>query len=361
MLPNCKAMSYAVAEELDHILHHTRDLWEELRGQRIFITGGTGFFGCWLLDSFAWANDRLGLGASVLVLSRDPKAFARKMHHLASHPAIRFHTGDVRAFDFPPGQFSHVIHAATEASAKLNDVDPLLMMDTTIQGTRRVLDFAVACGAKKFLLASSGAVYGKQPSELNHVPETYMGAPDTTDPRSAYGEGKRVGELLCAIYHKHYGIQTKIARCFAFVGPHLPLTSHFAVGNFIRDALQGGPIRVCGDGSPFRSYLYATDLAIWLWTILVRGIPCRPYNVGSAADLTISRLAVLVTEALNCGAPVTIAETADPSQPAQRYVPSTDRAKNELGLKETLSLDAALQRTAQWCRLVENGQDPQHH
>ena len=168
-------------DDLDHILIHTEGLWEELRGKRIFITGGTGFVGCWLLESFAWANDKLNLNASALVLTRNYEAFQKKAPHLASHPAIKFHIGNVRSFSFPDGEFSHIIHAATEASAKLNDEDPLLMFDTIVEGTRHTLDFAVHCGAKKFLLTSSGAVYGKQPPDMTHIPEDYCGAPDPTN------------------------------------------------------------------------------------------------------------------------------------------------------------------------------------
>ena len=63
-----------LADDPNHIMSHTCDLWEEMRGQRIFINGaGTGFFGCWLLESFIWANDALNLNASALVLSRNPE------------------------------------------------------------------------------------------------------------------------------------------------------------------------------------------------------------------------------------------------------------------------------------------------
>ena len=189
-----------LAEDLDHILDHTRDLWDELRGQQIFITGGTGFFGCWLLESFIWANEKLNLHAHATVLTRSPDAFRVKAPHLAGNEAVTLLSGDVRTFDFPKELFSHIIHAATESSAKLNDENPLLMLDTIIEGTRHVLDFAKTCGARKFLLTSSGAVYGKQPSGLTHIPEDYSGAPDPMDPKYAYGHGKRIAEHLCALY-----------------------------------------------------------------------------------------------------------------------------------------------------------------
>src|SRR5579883_949281 len=109
-------MENPLSGDLDHVLNHTADLWDELRGRRIFITGGTGFFGCWLLESFAWANDKLGLDAQALVLTRNPQAFREKAPHLAHHRAIQLHPGYIRTFAFPEGCFSHVIHAATESS-----------------------------------------------------------------------------------------------------------------------------------------------------------------------------------------------------------------------------------------------------
>jgi dTDP-glucose 4,6-dehydratase len=337
-----------LAADLDHVLAHTTGLWDELRDARLFITGGTGFFGCWLLESFAWANDRLNLGASALVLSRNPDGFRAKAPHLASHPAIRFHAGDIRTFAFPAGGFSHVIHAATEASAKLIEENPLLMFDTIVEGTRRALEFARHCGANTFLLTSSGAVYGRQPPDLTHILEDYGGGPDLSQARWAYGEGKRAAEMLCALYARQHGLTPKIARCFAFVGPHLPLDIHFAIGNFIRDGLRGGPLQVKGNGTPFRSYLYAADLAVWLWMILLRGRALRPYNVGSETALTIRETARAVARAFDPPLEVTVARAPEPGKPAERYVPATRRAQAELGLRETVPLAEALQRTIAW-------------
>jgi nucleoside-diphosphate-sugar epimerase len=334
--------------DLDHVLAATDQLWDSLRGARIFITGGTGFFGCWLLESLLWANARHSLNVEVVLLTRSPERFHQKAPHLAAHPLVQLHQGDIRDFVYPNGDFSHVIHAATEASATLNAETPRVMFDTIFEGTKRALDFARRSGAGRFLLTSSGAVYGRQPSEMTHVAEDYPGGPDPTEPHSAYGEGKRAAEFLATLAHHEHGLGSVIARCFAFVGPHLPLDLHFAIGNFIRDGLAGRPVRVGGDGTPYRSYQYAADLVIWLWTILLRGVPCRPYNVGSEESLSIAEIAQKVAEFFGTG--WTVAHPPTPGRPHARYVPSTARATTELGLRSPIDFDQALVRTVEWHR-----------
>jgi dTDP-glucose 4,6-dehydratase len=344
------------APDLEHILAHTRGLWETVRGQNIFVTGGTGFFGRWIVESFAFLNERLNLGAHMTVLTRDPAAIAAKAPALAAHPAIHFVRGDIRHLTrdhvlplLPPGHSGHfpfIIHAATQS---VGQEDPPATFDTIVTGARAALDFAAASGTRRFLFTSSGAVYGPQPSDLTHIPETYLGAPDCTRPPSAYGEGKRAAELLCACYHaRHPALQPVIARCFAFVGPFLPLDAHFAIGNFIRDALRGGPILIGGDGAPFRSYLYAADLAIWLWTLLIRGRPVCPYNVGSEQDVTILKLASTVAECFPTHIDVNLARHPVPGAPPSRYVPATGLAAGELGLALLIPLKEAITRTAAW-------------
>jgi nucleoside-diphosphate-sugar epimerase len=335
--------SNPLSADLDHVLKWTAPaVWDDLRNARIFITGGTGFFGRWLLESFAWANDRLRLGAKILVLSRDPSKFAQKATHLANRSDIEWHVGDVTNFSFPQGEFNHVIHAATEASAKLNEDEPLTMLDTVVNGTRRALDFAVHSGAKKFLLTSSGAIYGIQPPDLTHIPEDYQGAPDLTNPNAAYGEGKRLAELLGCIYARQHGLNVSIARCFAFVGPHLPLDAHFAIGNFIRDLLNGGPIRVAGDGSPYRSYMHAADLAVWLWTLLTQGKSITIVNVGSDEAVTIAELAEMISRMGVNPVPVQIANKARSDSKPSRYVPEIMVANTLQNLKVRIGLYEAL-------------------
>ncbi|HWD20986.1 MAG TPA: NAD-dependent epimerase/dehydratase family protein [Verrucomicrobiae bacterium] len=333
--------------DLEHVLAQTAPEWEQMRGRRLFVSGGTGFFGRWLLESFLLANERLDLGAEALVLTRDAAAFLHKAPHLADRSALRFHEGDVRDFSFPPGKFDAIIHAATEASAKLNDENPGLMLETIVEGMKTMVKFARACGAGTMLLTSSGAVYGAQPPDLERTPEDFMGAPDVSAANAAYGEGKRVSELLGQIESRR-GLKVKIARCYAFVGPGLPLDAHFAVGNFIRDALAGRPIVIQGDGTPVRSYLYAADLAVWLWKILFAGASGRPYNVGSAAPVSIAETAAAVARALGSSSRIIVNQQPVPGRKPARYVPETTRAERELGLRAWIGLDEGIRRTAQW-------------
>lgn len=332
-----------LATDLDEVLLRAEPLFRRLAGERLFITGGTGFFGRWLLEALLWANDRLHLGLQATVLSRNPGAFARLAPCLAVHPALAWWHGDVRDFAFPPGRFPLVIHAATAASEKLNRTRPLEMFDTIVDGTRRVLEFAGQADTQAVLFTSSGAVYGRQPPEQEALGEDFAGGPSPNTAHSAYAEGKRAAEFLAAAS----GLPVKIARGFAFVGPHLPLNAHFAAGNFLRDALAGGPITIRGDGTPLRSYLYAGDLVIWLLKILCEGQALRPYNVGSDQAISIAGLAETIAQLADTE--VEILQAAG-NGPPERYLPDIQRARRELGVEVLISLPDALRRTMDWAR-----------
>ncbi len=345
--------------DLDEILARTEPLWQELRGQRILITGATGFFGCWLLESFAWANKRLNLKAQAVGLARHPRVLTEKAPHLSQDASIVMHAADVRSGDFPYGNFSHCIHAATEASAKLNSEAPQVMFDTIVEGTRRTLQFAREHSVSRFLLVSSGAVYGNQPSHIAHVRESFDGSPDPLNPASAYAEGKRAAEMLTALAANSAAapaghasaapnFSATVARCFAFVGPYMQLNAHFAIGNFIEDGMNERCLAVAGDGTAVRSYLYASDLMVWLWTILFKGESGRAYNVGSEREITVGDLARTVASTLAPDPGYKIALKPTAGAPVHRYVPGTERARTELGLSESVPLREAVRRTYSW-------------
>ncbi len=334
--------------DLDHVLEHTAELWLDLRGERLLLTGGTGFFGRWLTETFLHANSVLHLGASLTILSRDPQAFAASAPLLCANPALSLIQGDIRSFAFPQGSFASIIHAATD-SVVSPTVPAETQYSTIVDGMRRVLEFAQVAGTHRLLFTSSGAVYGPQALSVSHIEEDHPFAPSD----SPYALGKRDAEALCA--QAPLDLTLTIARGFAFLGPHLPLGAHFAAGNFLANALSYHDIRIKGDGTPRRSYLYAADLAIWLWTILLRGKAGRAYNVGSEASITIQSLAETIVSTVNPGLRVRRAQQPHPSpHGAMRYVPSTQRARSELGLDSWINLEEAIGRTAAWHR----GQSP---
>ncbi len=332
--------------DLDEALAHCRSALAELDGASILITGGTGFFGTWLVALLAHARHHADLELEIAILTRDPERFVYQQPRLTAQSFIRLIRGDVRFFEFPKGRFTHIVHAATDTSAAA-DRDPAALMDMIVGGTRRVLEFAAATGVRRLLYVSSGAIYGPQPREMDRLDETHLGACDPLDPRSAYGQAKRLAEQMCICAAEGTAIEPVIARAFAFVGPGLPLDGHFAIGNFIRNAVQGQTITVAGDGTPHRSYLYAGDLAAWLVTLLVRGTPSSAYNVGSDEAISIGDLASRVAGLVPGARDVEVRGRAETDAPRSRYVPAIDKARRELSLDVWTPLDEAIRRTAQ--------------
>lgn len=313
----------------------------ELAGIRLFATGCTGFFGYWLLAALECLNQN-GQAIEVVALSRDPHAFLDRHPEFRHLPWLSFARGDVVNFDLPGGRFDGVIHGATDASPHAAAA-PSTLLAGMIDGTRRVLDMLADSGGSRFLLISSGAVYGNQPASVPALTEDSGLAGDPLSPADAYGEGKRIMEMLCACRAGREVPAPVVARCFAFVGPHLP--GHLAPAQFLRDALAGGPIVLRGDGSPLRSYLYAADLAIWLLTLLARGNAGRAYNVGGTDVISLADLAGVIRDTVAPGTSIEILGT-DNGAPRHRYLPDTGRASVELGLKVWTPLPGAIARMA---------------
>ena len=313
-----------------------------LRGRTVLLTGGTGFVGSWLTEHLF----RRGQGTRLLILSRDPDRFLEANPHYAAWPALTMLRGDVRTWEGPLEPVDLVIHGATPASKAFNDGQPLDMVETIVHGTERVLRLAAAARVRRFLFLSSGLAQGTQPPDLEAMEEGMTGRLDAMDPGAAYGNAKHFAEHLCLQHGRAAGFEVVVARMYAFVGPLLPLDAHFAAGNFMRDALRGEPIRIQGDGTPLRTYLHASDLARFLWTLLARGGAGRAYNVGGAEVVSIRELAELIGD-LGC-VPVTVAGTPVPGKLPARYVPCMKRTYEELGLRPALSLQTSLARTFAW-------------
>lgn len=322
--------------------------WLKLQDAHLFITGGSGLFGRWFLTALLDANQRLGTHIQATVLTRNP---TQLLAEFANHPgaeALNLWQGDVTNFEFPATKFTHVIHmATTSAHETFAGEDSLAKFHMLTQGTERVLQLAAQSGAKKVLFTSSGVAYGAYPQ--GHVPESYQGAPSPLDAVSGLAQGKRAAEFLCSYYAEKFGFDYLIARCFAFVGPGLPLNIHYAIGNFIHDALHAENITVKGDGSPMRSFLYLGDLIHWLLALLVDGQSKKIYNVGSDQEISILALAETVQKILAPQKPLVVLgdnQHAVGNVNRNWYVPNTDFAKQDLQLDTWTLLEDAIERTA---------------
>lgn len=337
-------------DDLDFVVSLIPEFLSRYSGARFFITGGTGFIGSWLLESLQHANDTAGSEMEFLVLSRDPEKAYQNAPHAFDRVDTKLITGDVRTLKNSVGKFDLCIHAATDVTSSLQAVNPLEIFDTVVHGTRQVLELATAAGASRILLASSGAVYGAQPSNLELVPETYTGAPVLLSTNTIYGNSKRASECLSVAYCSQTQLEICIARIFAVIGPGLPLNDSFAAGNFVRDAMVGDSINIQGDGRSVRSYLYMADVIVWLLRILGFGHAGEAYNVGSEKALSIAELAMQVVSASGKDLSVIAGVISDATTHAARYVPETRKAREELVLAEYTPIDEALRKTMAWSR-----------
>jgi nucleoside-diphosphate-sugar epimerase len=330
--------------DLAFVTSSLQKCWSQFRGKRIFITGGTGFVGRWIVGSLLHANSALDLECEVVVLSRNPLRFLGEFPDLAGVESLRFVDGNVRGFEFPTGRFDIVIHGATDV---LKQPPKIPLLDDCYLGTRRVLDFSLACSAETVFLLSSGAVYGKSEREFQTFSESTHSRLDTLSVSSSYGEGKRVSELLCACYADEYGFDLKIARLFAFVGPHLALDGPFAIGNFVRDALAKTDVVIRGDGTPVRSYLDSKDMTVWLLSILAEGKSGDVFNVGGAQAISIFELANLVVQIAQSTAKVRVLSDRSSNNP-EWYVPDVSKVKTQLSVGESESLSSSISNYIDW-------------
>ena len=307
----------------------------------LLLTGGTGFFGVALLRHLKTWGRR---APRVTVLSRNPERFQVLYPDLAR--SVDWVCGDVLEPKSLPylNRFSHVLHAATDSTAG-PQLTPLERYTQIVEGTRNVLELACSVGASRFLLTSSGGVYGTQPSWMDKIQEDYLGMPDPLNAVHVYGVAKRTAEHLCVLYQQRSGLETVIARCFAFVGDDLPLNVHFAIGNFIRDALSGQDVVVSGNGLSIRSYMYQEDLAHWLLTLLFQGRAGHAYNVGSDEAISIGELAHLIRDLISPNLSVQVRGAMDPWNGRHVYVPCIDKARNELGLTLRHDLAQSIRKT----------------
>jgi dTDP-glucose 4,6-dehydratase len=317
---------------------------EDYSDAHLFLTGGTGFFGRALLRNWISQAQSGYKIPRVCVLSRNPEKFLYQYPEFIDLNWLKFYRGDILIPETLPKKqfFTHVLHAATESTVGLQ-LSPLDRYIQIMDGTRNILNFAVAHKIPRVLLTSSGGVYGPQPNEMKQITEDYLGVPNPLMAQNAYSIAKRSAEHLCVLYEEEYGLSIVIARCFAFVGIDLPRKVHYVIGNLIEDALNEKFIRIKGDGKTIRTYLDQRDLAVWLCAILINGRSGEAYNVGSDQPITIKELANKIREKICPEKKILILNNEININNRNRYIPSIVKIQNELNMKIKYNLEESIQ------------------
>ena len=305
---------------------------------KLFVTGGTGFFGKALLRF--WEENPPNFDR-IFILSRNPQKFKDKYSHLIHLNNISLVSGDIMDPDSfeVDSDIDIVLHAATDST-----LGPMMsrleVFNQILKGTENVLEFCVKKSIKKLVYTSTGGVYGAQ-LESKKIIEDFNSCPDPIDPKSSHNIAKKACENLIAIYSEMYKFDYTIARCFSFIGEDLPLENHFAIGNFISAVLNNKDIIIRGDGTPFRSYMHQNDLAYVLNKFLTSKTNHKVFNVGSDEAISIKDLAHLIKKIGTYTGDINILFENDHNV-KNYYVPNTDRLKAFIGDYQLMNLERSI-------------------
>ncbi|MFC0167419.1 NAD-dependent epimerase/dehydratase family protein [Pseudoduganella danionis] len=319
-----------------------------LARQHIAVTGGTGFLGSWIAEMVAALNDHYQLGIRLDLYARNISEWPQQYPHLAQRDDIRLRSQDVRSPFELAKSTSYVIHAAGIPNNRVHASDPLRVHQTTVAGISNTLDAASQLdGLLRFLNVSSCLVAGT-PQRPGPLSENDVFPVPVGQLHKVYVDAKRSAEMLASIYRSQYRLPLSTVRPFTLTGAYQQLDRPWAINNFLRDILTGSEIRIHGDGSARRSYLYGSDAAWWTLAALVKGVDGEVYNLGSDEAVSHLELVKLIS-AHAAPAPRVALNTAPGKQPAQDDLyPDVSATQRRLGVRQTCNLEQTISKTYRW-------------
>jgi nucleoside-diphosphate-sugar epimerase len=342
-----------VRRDAEAVLAKRTELLKPLANGRLFISGGTGFLGTWLLELIAILNAQHQFNTQVTVFSRSAPDFARRHKHLGRCREFRFLEGDIRYLTDLPRDINYVIHAAALTDRRLFASNPTAVGEVNAIGTIRLLRaVSLLEDLQQFVLISSGLVYGPQALNLERIGEDYSSGFPANNANAIYAESKRFAESMATTFISEAKLPLVIVRPFAFVGPYQSLELPWAVTDFMRDSLAGRSIKIMGDGSTVRTLMYASDYAYWTLAALARGQARSTYNIGSPHPIDLLSLARMITQHFP-SPPEILTRVGQSEHQPTRLVPCVDKAQQELGVEVTVPLPEAVQKAITWHRTLD--------
>lgn len=299
----------------------------------ILVTGGAGFLGCHLVERLLVGGNR------VIVLDNLLSGSLENLKVFFDNPRFQFVKHDV--IDPYVAEVDQIYNFACAASPPRYQKEPIHTFKTSIFGALNAANVALTCKAR-LLQASTSEVYGEP--LVHPQPEGYWGNVNPIGIRSCYDEGKRGAETLLTDFHRHHGIDTRLARIFNTYGPRMQADDGRVVSNFIIQALSGKPITIYGEGSQTRSFCYVDDLISGLIALMEHEGPVSdPVNLGNSEEFTILELAKLVLELT--GSRSTIEFRSLPSDDPTQRRPDISKAEKILGWRPSTRLALGLEAT----------------
>ena len=295
------------------------------------VTGGAGFLGSHLCDYLVARDFR------VICIDNLDTGSLQNVEHLRGENFV-FVNHDVTEYLDVDDEVDFVYHLAALASPIDYLRMPLHSLKVGSYGTHHALGLAKWKRAR-FLLASTSEVYGDP--QVHPQPETYWGNVNPIGPRGVYDEAKRYGEALTMAYHSQQGVDTAIVRIFNTYGPRMRPNDGRAVPTFVRQALEGKPLTVFGDGTQTRSFCYVDDLIRGVVALAESG-EHLPVNLGNPREFTLNELAETVLRVT--GSKSEIVHEALPVDDPQVRQPDITRAKQLLEWEPEIQLEEGLKR-----------------
>ena len=300
--------------------------------KRVVITGAAGFIGSHLAETL------LDLDYSVVGIDNLLTGDVSNIAHLAGRD-FQFVKHDVTNYIFVDGPVDYVLHWASPASPIDYLELPIPTLKVGALGTHKALGLAKAKGAR-FVIASTSEVYG---DPLEHPQkETYWGNVNPVGPRGVYDEAKRYSEALTMAYHRQQGVDTHIVRIFNTYGPRMRQHDGRAIPNFIRQALEGKPITIFGDGSQTRSFCFVDDLIEGIFRLTMSDYH-MPVNIGNPNEMTLLELADVIQRMTGTTSEL-VYEGLPEDDPKVRQ-PDITRAREVLDWEPKVGLEEGLRRT----------------
>ena len=353
-----------VHDDLEILCTSLAQEFGKMSGGSLLITGGGGFLGYYLVQgALHWNRTRGGRGKiAVTVYDNYARGVPAWLEELRGNPDLTLVRHDM-ILPLPANipHFDWIIHAAGIASPMYYRAQPLKCIDANINGLRNLLEYSVAqrdAGRplSGFLFYSSSEIYGDPAANAIPTPETYRGNVSCTGPRACYDESKRFGETLCVTFARQEGLPVRIARPFNNYGPGLKITDGRVLPDLARDVFAGRDMVMFSDGSPTRTFCYATDAIQGYYTVLVRGRDGEAYNVGiDKPEISVATLTEMVRSTAHelfgySGKVVRgAAQEADylVDNPNRRC-PVIDKARADLDFNPTVLVEEGVYRSLVW-------------